>query len=582
MRRDILKFSYRFLLRRVALQICSIAFLPIASQALPPLVIEGTVLGKVKTSDESVVQVHRGVGAKEIDAPLNELGIELKNMERLEDIALDRQGDVWWLRPRPMSRQSWQGLVHTDLSRDQSLKTRVSGEWLEYPTVIEAGLAHDARDLVVLENKQNPFDPTLGREERIPRKEERAFAKIKVSGRSLEALTDADIKSGDIHAGALLSGRKQISQESLTVKWRRGAIEWLPYVQSRQNEFTSSISPLLSNTGRGLRTGTMVKWSDTSVPEEELSLSGAVSAESLTRIYADQSEARFQRYDFSTVLGKATSLSFIDLKVRLAADAAEDAVHTPRDSSFKAQIWDLGVEVSSPRRFQQGVVARVRRFALLPTPTQRFGDGALLMGSEDLQPETGLRASVGPWIQLAGMELEISGFYEQVVNAPVMIAVSPTSARTVGLGGVWAEGLDVRGSAGLGALKINVVYSYQDALNSSEISWQRGKAVPGRPRHAMKTGFEYFRGLWKGGADYGYRSEDALDLAGLWQKPPHHDLGAYLGYGTRDWEFRLAGGKLLAKENGLPSAEFAGQAAPDLLEPKLEQMEIRLQCEFLM
>ena len=571
----------------LCLFLSSQAFPTTDEQALRPLVVEGAIVGK--PMDQSVVQVPRGVGSKEIDAPVNELGIELKNMERLEDISLERISEKWWLKPKP-SRGEWQRLLHADLSQDQSLKMKVNGLWLERVTTLEAGFSHDARDLVVLENRQNPFDSSQGRVEHIGRNENQAFGKLRVSGARLEVLADFDAKNDDVHAGALLNGHRRVRQESLNGKWHGGEVEILPFIQSRQNEFISMITPLRSNTGRGWRTGSMVKWRQTSSPTEEILVSGSASAETLTRVYANHTETGFQRYDLTAVLARTTSFTLVDVKMRLATEAAKDVLKVTRPLSLSTSdqptleplIWDLGIEASSPRRFQQGVVARMRRFALLPTPSQRFGDGALLMGSEELSPESGIRASVGPWLQLANMDLEISAFKEQVVNEPVVVAVSPVAARTFALGGVWAEGFEARGSATAGALKINVVYSFQTALNGSEISWQRGKAVPGRPRHMLSTGFDYFRGAWKAGMAYAYRSEDALDLSGLWQKPPHHDLGTYVGYGARDWEVRIAGAKLLAKLNGLPSAEFAGQAAPDLLEPKIEQTEIRLQCEFLM
>jgi hypothetical protein len=204
------------------------------------------------------------------------------------------------------------------------------------------------------------------------------------------------------------------------------------------------------------------------------------------------------------------------------------------------------------------------------------------MGSENLQSETGIRASIGPWLKTDSSDLEISVFFEHDVNAPVMVAVSPSSARTLDIGGVSAQGVEMRESSKLGPWKIQFIYSFQNAINDSEINWQRGNSVPGRPQHVLKTSFDYGHRGWKTGLNYGYRSADALDLAGLWFKPPHHDFDVYFGYGAKTWEARVVGSKLLANINGLPLAQFAGQAAPDLLEPTIEQTEIRIQCEILM
>src|SRR4051794_29482777 len=62
---------------------------------LPPIVIEGE---KVMESSPPI-QVQTGAGMKEIDPPLNELGIEQRNMEKLIDISMERRNEGWWLNP---------------------------------------------------------------------------------------------------------------------------------------------------------------------------------------------------------------------------------------------------------------------------------------------------------------------------------------------------------------------------------------------------------------------------------------------------------------------------------------------------
>lgn len=79
-----------------------------------------------------------------------------------------------------------------------------------------------------------------------------------------------------------------------------------------------------------------------------------------------------------------------------------------------------------------------------------------------------------------------------------------------------------------------------------------------------------------------YQSEDAMDLGGLWTRPPQHQLDAFIGYGKINWEIRLLGNNLLQNWKPPQSPDFQGTAAPNLLEPSLPQTEIRLQCEILL
>jgi len=71
-----------------------------------------------------------------------------------------------------------------------------------------------------------------------------------------------------------------------------------------------------------------------------------------------------------------------------------------------------------------------------------------------------------------------------------------------------------------------------------------------------------------------------MDLSGLWYRAPHHGLELYVGYGRRDWEVRLLGRNLLARQNEMPGAIYSGKATSDLLEPEIEMSEIRLVGEF--
>jgi hypothetical protein len=564
--------------------------LPIQSESveiLPTLIIEGQV-PKTEIPKSKTIQVPSGQGAKIIDAPVNELGIELKNMEQLEDISIERRDSLWWLDV-VHHRNEWQNQIHADLSFEQNLRGRTYGTTMfGLQTVIEFGLFQDHRDLILIENNENPYNSALGNIAHYPNKRDRSYTQIKMIGQNFQVLGDMDTKTENTHAGSLLTGTKNTNQQSLSGKWILGPYNMLPFGQARQSEFSSSINSLSSNSTIGNRVGVKSEFASIN---KIYSVDSTLSYESLVRTFGDQSNTKFQRYDMSVVMTENYSTFFFDIKTHIGAELTQDLIDANSAPSISSRgthksiepfIWDLGAEISSPKRFIAGAVGRIRRFALIPTPSQRFGDGALLMGAENLEPETGVRTSLGSWVKTDSFELEISAFYERAVNAPVMVAVSPLSARTLAIGGVWTQGVEMKATSHFGPWKIQSNYCIQNALNDSEINWQKGNPVPGRPNHIFNAGFEHSRLNWITGLNYGYQSATALDLAGLWFKEPHHDLDAYLGYKTKEWEVRLAASKLMAAQNSIPAARFEGQASPDLLEPKIEQMEVRLQCEFIM
>jgi len=551
---------------------------PEVVETLPTVTIEGR-LPKKPPPKNPMVQVSAGAGRKELDPPRNELGVELKTMERFEELSLERRLEKWWLEPGK-NPADWQSQAHADFSLDQKVRLRSEGPASGYRTRVEGGYWRDHRDLILLVNDVNPYDASFARKQAVSNASDGSFFVLGVDGDDWQALGDFDSRGEDVHAGALLTGRKAAFQQSLSGRWQRGRFQLLPFVQTRQGKFDSAVSRWLTNETRGARAGVQ---SDFASRSGRYRVESTVSVETMARSFADQSRASFQRVAPAVTATKEFSSDAFDAALNLGGEAAFEQIEDVKGrNTADAAIWNFAGELSSSKRNFMGVAGRFRRFAIMPTPSQRFGDGALLLGSGDLAPETGLRLSAGPWLKSDQLEIELSVFYERSANAPVIAAVSPSSARTFAIGGVWARGVELRGLLRQGRWAIEASYGYLEALNDSEIEWQRGKPIPGRPRHAIKTNIDYGGSGWKSGAGYGYRSEDALDLAGLWFSPPKHALDVYIGYGAKTWEARLAGGKLLAGLNSLPASQFSGRASPDLLQPTIEQTEVRLQCEFLM
>jgi hypothetical protein len=149
------------------------------------------------------------------------------------------------------------------------------------------------------------------------------------------------------------------------------------------------------------------------------------------------------------------------------------------------------------------------------------------------------------------------------------------------LGGVWTQGIQLEGSVSFTQLSFKVGLTLQEALNASKINWQQGQSIPGRPRFISQTQVDYDYHGFKVGTRYIYKSSDVLDLGGLWFQPPQHWMDSWIGYGARTWELRLIGVNLFPTYALPQNMTFQGSAAPNLIEPNIQQREIRLQCEIL-
>ena len=208
------------------------------------------------------------------------------------------------------------------------------------------------------------------------------------------------------------------------------------------------------------------------------------------------------------------------------------------------------------------------------------------MGAENLPPETGVRLSIGPWYYrestTSKTELELLFFSEESKNTPIQVGVSPYYAKTLPLGGVWNRGLSFNAKAKRGQFKFTQSTTLQNALNQSEVSWQRGRQTPGRPDWVIETQVEYQRGSYSAGITYHFESSSPMDLSGLWSKPSQHQLGAQVGYEKKNWAIKLLAKNILFHPNFPNNPEFQGTAQPNLIEPPLEGTEVRLLCEILL
>lgn len=577
---------------------------------LAPIRVEGEIPPKDSLSDvptkstveESVVRVKTGVGAKAIDSASNELDIPLNSLEGDEDISLDRRLLDWWLDSSRYSTVHG-SQVQLGVGEKPLVRARFKNRGEKYRSFFEIGGLQDYRQVSFRESSGNAFDRSAGEIRQYRNRLEQGYLKGYVQNNQWETLVDVDGQSKDVLSGVENIGQSTTRQESLSTRWTKNNFQWKTFLFARQNQFLHRGDKLASNQTRGWRWGTAGRWpGDQKNNLFELTF----SHETWDRDFADNSSTGFQRTQMGLFLARELDLGdFFESRWHMRSVLARDQVLNSvtqdqdltrsesqteyRTDNFRRETQqtinsnptlDVGMSWSTSSKNQVGLLAQARHFTLLPKPSQRFGDGVLLLEANNLQPEKGYRLAAGPWWSREYLRLELTPFYERTENEPMTLAVSPVAARTINMGSILVRGMELKSEYQKQFFKIKLIYTFQEAVNNSSIRWQRGKPLPGRPAHTFSSEIAWERSRWKMGAGYGYRSQEAMDLSGLWFKSPHHDLNAYVGYGTKTWAARLQGAQLLARANDLPHSFYAGEAGVDLLEPKIEELEIKLISEW--
>lgn len=133
------------------------------------------------------------------------------------------------------------------------------------------------------------------------------------------------------------------------------------------------------------------------------------------------------------------------------------------------------------------------RYLRFPSLTELFGDRGYIVGNEGLRPESGTKLDGGVVFereQIGGRELalfaELAGFatwtedlIQWVRSGPVVRPLNVAGARVRGL----EAGLSLRAFGR--DLALDGAYTLLDSRNDSPEAEQRGKPLPGRPRHSV-------------------------------------------------------------------------------------------------
>jgi hypothetical protein len=544
------------------------------------------------------VDVAAGQGSKILDPPINNMGVSLKAMDEELSLVSERESKVWWVNAA-QSQSRWTSQSQFQVGAKSLFKVRLLHAEAELSSLedakrftIEVGQSSDHRLSAYRENTVDPFDVSKGEIKHWRNHNEKYYFQFhnfseprnrESNGtnegiRPAETLVEIDKQTKFLQLGATPTGWLKKQHVGIGGVWNGEQHRLLSFLQIRNDEFFTQTSSLSSSSTEGARFGLLLDFPN---PDSLSQVVPGITLETLSRQLEDESPTHFQRLQIQLHGAKIISRNVLDSRIHWNLDLARDEVSQQKPMT-EPLASDFGIALSSSKTRVFGWEAQWRRFALLPSPIQRFGDGVLLKASPQLRQERGWRAAFGPWWQTLRANFDLNVFFEETVNEPIVVATSPWSAKTLGLGSVIVRGAEAKVSNDWRPFKLDFIYSFQEATNNSAIRWQRGHQVPGRPQHSIISGMTFQRRRWKSGLDYKYKSPEAMDLSGLWHRSAQHSLNGFIAFKKKNWELRLIGENMLAKINDLPTSLASGQAGVDLLEPTIEQTEIKVACEILL
>ena len=178
------------------------------------------------------------------------------------------------------------------------------------------------------------------------------------------------------------------------------------------------------------------------------------------------------------------------------------------------------------------------RYARQPTALELFGDRGYTIGRPDLRSEVGWAADAGlVWAPAAAVGaldriyVEAAGFWARPKDAIAFVSSGALVSRPVNLPGARLQGVELIATARAArSLTVTGNYTLTDTRAGSTEASLDGKALPGRPRHALYARADLARTFGATVAavfaDAGYASGSFLDDANLARVPARWLVGA--------------------------------------------------------
>lgn len=178
----------------------------------------------------------------------------------------------------------------------------------------------------------------------------------------------------------------------------------------------------------------------------------------------------------------------------------------------------IGVRYDLTPRLQ--VRANLGRYVRWPNFYELFGDRGVIMGNPELTPEEGLNFDAGFALKglsfgpVRSFDLSLTYFESSIDNLILFVQNSQRTsiAQNISKAFIWGDEVSFDMSI-KGYFKWSGSYTYQKALDRSEIAYWKGNHLPGRPEHKVYSKEELSYGGFTFFHEYYFIGENYLDRA---------------------------------------------------------------------
>lgn len=528
---------------------------------LGPVIIKGSrPKPKKRPIQKKVVPV--GVGAKEISVPVTNEGIELSHLEKKPDISVERRSVKFGLNPvQNNSRLKVTWGPKRQLHNQTQLRKK------SYKFDFSAGHFNDQTKYYFLESNDTPENEKDDYLRSIRPKRKGHYLTSQVSTKisrvgNVYGKFEWDKKNDEVTARNLITGLEKSTRHEYGLGLTKGISHFYAFYFQNTNKYYSR--DLLSSNSKSLQDHYGLSYHLAAMKNMEAQL--ILSQTNLSRDYEYlKSRESFSRQEGTLKLvGKMTIGKLIDLEGNYHVGMAQD---TGQELKKKWSSYNLTNEISSLREKKFGLAALGQVYQLVPNTKHLFGDGKVVRAVPNLPSEKGLRVRVGPWLKTENIDIQLNWFAEESKDEPFIEGVSPVSARARAIGGVWTRGLSLDLKIEYDLFEFYTSGLWQTALSTSEVSWEHGRRVPGRPLYQYQIGGKLFWRNLSPGFSYTLTGPTAIDFANEWFRPIHHQLNFNVSYKLPKFLVSIEGNNLLANEKyekGGGLSQFSARYLPEL------------------
>lgn len=532
-----------------------------------PLVVEEE---RVVPSQRKRTQDLEFTGA-ENSLPLENLfAIELRSLADEDLVSRWWRANNWFLQEPINKGYEWKA-SKLDIARTSSIRTRSWFQSLRYRIELEGGLRQDIGSLEFFDNGNTPLDSSDDQISPLDRKLKTGFGTLNLIGRDWGFTGAWDLDFRHLYLGSVQTGIRRKQEGDFAFLRKFGAVSVRPYVQYYRRKFSSKVTAFKSSESTEWRGGMKGSWGLEFIRQD---LEGSFAQMKRSQLNSDSQTFERKEISFSNYVNHMQKVGPLDLSGGVGVGWLSDSEKGSTEKNVL--LWESELRGKTNFWATLGLQGSIKRFALAPKPSEVFGDTSLIQPNLDLEPYVGLRGAVGPWYKLGALEGSVEMIWERGEQEKVTLVSFPF-ARTEAIGGTYMRGIRTRHDLVVGDWAFGAKYTYQQAINASEILWQRGYPIPGRPEHE-----------WTLSADYNFRNWFAdirltgqhilpLDLTGSTFRQSDIDMSASVSLMLKGIFFRLYGTGLLS--DGLDQNDLIGTTPIGILEPSLTQRTVGLEVE---